>query len=190
MIGRVWMSEGSIRWIWMVIGLEIVWRSIMWDNGFLENLQFVGQLLIPVWCRWLAYLPFTQDTWVRVSVREDIVNDWHVMFGCGNVVLQHQQYVYTRDSSVGRAVDCRKIVLISIGHRFDSGSREFWFTWMAFFNFCKLQHSPWYNIISTWNHPSLRWTKTHHMRCLFVWSRLAIPTLIFSKFPSSCKLLF
>ena len=27
-------------------------------------------LVCPLWCRWLAYLPFTQDTRVRVPVRE------------------------------------------------------------------------------------------------------------------------
>ena len=29
-----------------------------------------GMAQVPVWCRWLAYLPFTQDTRVRVPVRE------------------------------------------------------------------------------------------------------------------------
>ena len=30
------------------------------------------RVLLPSWCRWLAYLPFTQDTRVRVPVREEL----------------------------------------------------------------------------------------------------------------------
>ena len=80
MIGQFWMSEGPVNWIWdgdtrdicRLMTCITVFVCFVW-YVCCKKLYTVCPICFPVWCRWLAYLPFTQDTWVRVSVPEDYV---------------------------------------------------------------------------------------------------------------------
>ena len=45
---------------------KMEWRDCIWFS----IVEFSLMITSPVWCRWLAYLPFTQDTRVRVPVPE------------------------------------------------------------------------------------------------------------------------
>ena len=55
----------------MQCSIVVQWQKLpLW----VAVLGFKSRLVsIPIWCRWLAYLPFTQDTRVRVPVSEEIL---------------------------------------------------------------------------------------------------------------------
>ena len=73
-------------WQWVVIvdngAWQAWWRSSASGLVVKSNVAIVGprvrfsagacmhEMMHPAWCRWLAYLPFTQDTGVRVPVPE------------------------------------------------------------------------------------------------------------------------
>ena len=57
-----WKSSKLWKWCWSITN---IWEFIIRDVGYCNQ-------LIPVWCRWLTYLPFTQDPRVRVPVPECI----------------------------------------------------------------------------------------------------------------------
>jgi hypothetical protein len=63
--------------------------------------------------------------------------------------------ITTRDSSVGRAVDCR-VTLTSIGHWFDSGLRDF-----CFFGSLSLQSPTNPNMLSALTDPLKRLSTVH-----------------------------
>ena len=63
--------------LWFSFGSEVRQKEKRAYDILAKWIQLYNQFIIyffglqyPIWCRWLAYLPLTQDTWVRVPVSE------------------------------------------------------------------------------------------------------------------------